>query len=771
MTVTDFRRKFWSRRSLKAALQPRLATLILFSIVILSGGIVAAWLAGVGEIQQFFAQIQFLQENPPMWLEVPRVMGEYLLAPTVVLFLFAIAITRISPQPQTWSRTIVIAILMGLAIRYLLWRSLSTLNVSDPLNGFFSLALFFMEMLVLGSSLLQLFLMLRVKNRQHEAERLSQQVIAREYSPSVDILIPTYDEAEFILRRTVIGAQAINYNNKTIYLLDDTRRLEIEQLAQDLGCEYITRPDNRHAKAGNLNHAIGKTDSDLIVVFDADFVPTKNFLTRTVGFFQDESVALVQTPQSFYNIDPIANNLGLGNVVTPEEEVFYRQIQPIRDGAGGIICAGTSFLVRRSALKTVGCFYTESLSEDYFTGIRLAASGYRLVYLDEKLSAGLAAENISAHAVQRLRWARGTLQAFFVDANPLTIPGLRPIQRLAYLEGLLHWFTSIPRVVFLLMPLAYSFLGVIPFRATPSELLYFFLPYYLVQIAVFSWLNYRSRSALLSDIYSLVLVFPLALTVIQVMLNPFSKGFKVTPKGTQSDRFQFNWGLASPLIVMFILTAISLWQNLCICIMQAASTSPEQYKGIGLGGIWSTYNLIMIGIAFLILLDVPKLDLYEWFNLRRLVKIEGEREPQNLENSQSKIQNPKSKIQLWGTTNSISEIGVEVALTRSGLPELAPGETLPVTLNLLEEDISLSGRITETGYSDEFPTVRVMFESLTLSQQRRLVELLYCRPGQWKRQNTPGELRSLWLLVKVLFRPRVLFDRKRAIRAIAVAQV
>lgn len=133
-------------------------------------------------------------------------------------------------------------------------------------------------------------------------------------------------------------------------------------------------------------------------------------------------------------------------------------------------------------MAEIGDFFTESLSEDYFTGIRLAASGYRLVYLNEKLSAGLAAESIAAQALQRIRWAQGTLQAFFVQANPLTIRGLRPIQRLAHLEGLLHWFTSISRIGFLLIPLDCAFLGVIPFRATTVEALYYFAPYYLVQI-------------------------------------------------------------------------------------------------------------------------------------------------------------------------------------------------------------------------------------------------------------------------------------------------
>ena len=759
MTTSDLRSEASKSRNRKGVLQPRFATLFLVGIVVLSGAIVTAWFAGVGAIQQIFSQIHFLQENPPMWIEVPMVMGEYLLAPTVVLLAIAIAIMKVSPQPRTWSRVLVVGILLALTLRYILWRSLSTLNVADPLNGFFSLGLFFLEMLMLASSTLQLFLMLRMKNRRREADLLAKQVLDGTFQPSVDIFIPTYDEPVFILRRTIIGCQAIAYTNKKIYLLDDTRRTEVKQIAAELGCEYMTRPDNRYAKAGNLNHAIAKTNSELIVVFDADFVPTQNFLTRTVGFFQDENVALVQTPQSFYNTDPIARNLGLENVLTPEEEVFYRQIQPIRDGAGSIICSGTSFVVRRRALEAVGGFVTDSLSEDYFTGIRLSAKGYRLVYLDEKLSAGLAAENISAHAIQRLRWARGTLQAFFIKANPLTIPGLRPIQRLAHLEGLLHWFTSISRVGFLIIPLAYSFLGVIPLRANTAELVYFFLPYYLVQLTVFSWLNYRSRSALLSDIYTLVLTFPLALTVIQVMLNPFSKGFKVTPKGTRSDRFYFNWRLAWPLILMFIITAVSLWRNLGLCMMKGAwakTVTAElavQIKGIGLGWLWSSYNLLMIGIALLILLDVPKPDLYEWFNLRRLVRLDV------------------AKRTLWGVTTRISEVGAEVALTQAGLPTVASDETLPVTLEILEEGISLQGQITTTGVSGEFPTVQVIFEHVTLPQERRLVEMLFCRPGQWKHQETPGELQSLWLLLRILFRPRVLFGRNQKASAIAVSQV
>lgn len=756
MTVSQIKSQGIEQKELRRVRRSRIATLVMLCIVAFSSLVVGGWFAGDGRITSIFSQIQNFQNNPPIWLEVPRVTGEYLLAPTVILMLIVWLVMQFSPRPQRWSRRIVVAILLLLTIRYILWRSLTTLNLATPLNGVFSLGLFFLEFIVLTSGTIQLFLMLNVKDRSREADRFAVAVFDGSFTPTIDILIPTYNEPTFILRRTIIGCQALEYPHKKIYLLDDTCRPEVKALAIELGCKYLTRPDNKHAKAGNLNHAIAKTQGELIVVFDADFVPTKNFLTRTVGFFQDEKNALVQTPQSFYNTDPIARNLGLEDAVTPEEEVFYRQIQPIRDGADSVICAGTSFVVRRKALQAAGGFVTDSLSEDYFTGIRLSAQGYRLIYLDEKLSAGLAAENIAAHATQRIRWAQGTLQAFFIDANPLTIKGLRPLQRIAHLEGLLHWFTSISRVGFLFMPLAYSFLEVIPLRATATELLYFFLPYYLIQLSVFSWLNHRSRSALLSDIYSLVLCFPLALTVIQVMLRPFAKGFKVTPKGQRRDRFAFNWKLASPLIVLFIITAISLWCNLGISITKAewATTVPleiaQQIRGIGLGWLWSGYNLIMLGIAILILLDAPKPDVYDWFALRRTVRcnIQGEN--------------------YWGVTTMISEVGAEIALTQKAV--ISAEEMQPVTLEIMEEGVELTGQVIRTGFQNEFPTVRIMFQQLSLSQHRCLVEMLFCRPGQWKRHNTPGEFKSILLILKILFRPRIIFDRNIDVNAIAVSQ-
>ncbi len=722
------------------------ATLILLGIILISAIVVVGWFAGEYRISQVFAQVHNWQMYPPMWLKVPTTQNQYLLLPTVGFLLAVFVVMKISPQPRIWSQRLVVGILIIITLRYAVWRSLSTLNLVDPLNGVFSLGLFFAEMLVIVNSTIQLLFMFNIKERHYEADMKSLAVVSGSFVPSVDILIPTYNEPVFILRRTIIGCQALDYSHKKIYLLDDNNRLEMKKLAEELGCFYIKRHDNSYAKAGNLNNAIAKTNGELIVVFDADFVPTKNFLIRTVGWFQDPKIGLVQTQQSFYNSDPIARNLGLENVLTPEAEVFHRQIQTSRDSSGSAICSGTSFVVCRSALEEIGGFVTESLSEDYFTGISLSSQGYRLIYLNEKLSAGLAAENIAAYATQRLRWEHGTLQALFIKTNPLKIPGLTFMQRLAGLGGVVYWCSNISRIYFLLIPLAYSFLDVIPIQSTPAELIFFLLPYYLVNIATFSWLNYRSASAFLSDIYSLIICFPLAINFMQVMISPFAKGFKVTPKGIVNNRYSFNWNLALPLVILFIVTAVTFWQNLGICIYQAwchTTVTPEtgqQITGISLGLLWSIYNLIVISITLLILLDAPKADMYEWFDLRRVTQLRIDED------------------NLWGVTTMISEGGAEIALSQKSPVHLFPHQLIDI--EIVEENLQLTGEVVGTAIKNDFLIVRVSFKPVSLNQYRRLVEMLFCRPGQWKHKNTPGELYSLFLLFKVLLKPRILFEKK-----------
>jgi len=706
----------------------QIPTLLILSAFGFVSAIAVSWLLGNSQVTELFVRLHLVQSNPPQWLMPPQLSSNYyLLLPTLALFFVAQGVMKLSPEPQIWSQRIVGALFLALFVRYFLWRSLSTLNLASPTEGIFSITLFAMELLAMIGSAFQMLLLFTAKNRDRQADKCSIAVKEHRYNPSVDILIPTYNEPDFIVKRTIIGCQAINYKHKHVYILDDTKRESIKQLAAELGCNYLTRADNSHAKAGNLNNALRQTNGELVVVFDADFVPTTNFLERTVGFFRNEKIGLLQTPQSFYNADPIARNLGLESVLTSEEEVFYRYLQPIKDGAGSVVCAGTSFVARRSALKDIGYFATDSISEDYFTGIRLSAKGYELAYLDEKLSAGLAAESIGAHIDQRLRWVRGTLQAFFIKSNPLTIPGLSLWQRLGHLEGLVHWFTCLPRVFFLFMPIICIFGQLTPILTNLPELAYVFLPYYVLLLTMFSWLNRRSRSILLSDVYSVIQALPVSITVIKVMLSPFSKGFEVTPKGLARNRFNYNWSLAFPMTLLLIATLVSFGISLL--------RFPE--TGFNVGLCWGAYNLLTIAVAMMTLLDLPKRSYFEWYNRKQEVNLYAEGRVYQV------------------STQKISEEGVEISLSsKVNLPT-------EVMVELIPEVLMLSGKVTRSHDRHDSCEVTLEFQNISIEQQRELVQMIYCRPGQWERRDTPNELQSISILFKLLLRPLMFLNRQK----------
>ena len=726
--VSGKRKGVYSGSKSRRKLPVQIPTLLILSTLGFLGGIAISWFLGNSHVTALFQQLHLIQENPPQWLMPPQFdRSYYLLFPTLGLFVLAQVVMKLSPQPQVWSQRLVGGIFLALFVRYFLWRSLTTLNFSNPADGVFSVSLFAMELLAMIGSAFQMLLLFTAKNRARQADQCSIAVKAGRYNPTVDILIPTYNEPDFIIKRTIMGCQALNYERKQIYVLDDTQRQSIKQLAQNLGCHYITRPDNSHAKAGNLNNALRQTSGELVVVFDADFVPTTNFLERTVGFFRNEKIALLQTPQSFYNSDPIARNLGLEKIITSEEEVFYRYLQPIKDGARSVVCAGTSFVVRREALRNIGYFATDSVSEDYFTGIRLSAKGYELAYLDEKLSAGLAAESIGAHIDQRLRWVRGTLQAFFIKSNPLTIPGLSLWQRLGHLEGLVHWFTCLPRVFFLFVPIVCVFGQLTPVLTTLPEIVYVFVPYYVILLTMFSWLNKRSRSILLSDVYSIIQAIPVSITVIKVLFSPFSKGFKVTPKGLARDKFNYNWSLALPMTILLAATIVGFGMSLI----------SFQSSGFNLGLCWGAYNLLTISVAMMTLLDLPKLSFFEWYDRTKDINLYGDR------------------LVHQGKTQKISEEGVEILLEQE--------VNLPTNLmvELIPEVLILSGRVTRSYVENGSLRAIVKFQDVSIEQHRELVEMLYCRPGQWERRNTPNELQSVLILFKLLLRPLMFLNSKK----------
>ncbi len=267
-------------------------------------------------------------------------------------------------------------------------------------------------------------------------------------APLVDVFICTYNEEKAILERTIIGATGLKYGNYRVWVLDDGRRLWLKRLAEELGCHYLIRPDNRHAKAGNINHALrhvaGLHDKpEFVAILDADFVPMPEFLTRTTSLMADKAVGVVQTPQHFINPDPIQSNLAATEVWPDEQRFFFDILMPAKDAWGVAFCCGTSSVIRYSGLMEIGDFRRISVTEDYLVTLRLKERGYLTVYLNERLTLGLAPEGLKEYITQRSRWCLGFMQIVRGRSGPFSLQSnLTLIDRLSLVDAFMSWTAS-----------------------------------------------------------------------------------------------------------------------------------------------------------------------------------------------------------------------------------------------------------------------------------------------------------------------------------------
>src|SRR5229473_110293 len=347
------------------------------------------------------------------------------------------AMLLIKGHPSRGVTLILITLSIVVSTRYIWWRLTETLQFASPFEAFLGIGLILAELyawLVLVLGYIQTAWPL---NRTPEAmpEDLADW-------PTVDLFIPTYNEPLSVVQNTVLGALSVDYppEKLKIYVLDDGRREEFREFCEALGVGYITRDNNIHAKAGNLNHALGLTDGDMLALFDSDHVPNRAFLQLTVGWFlTDPKLALIQTPHHFYSPDPFERNLRGGESVPNEGLLFYGLIQDGNDLWNAAFFCGSCAVMRRSAVESIGGFATATVTEDAHTALRLHRAGWSSAYLKLPLAAGLATERLAIHVGQRMRWARGMTQIFRVD-NPVLGRGLSFGQRVCYLNAMLHFF-------------------------------------------------------------------------------------------------------------------------------------------------------------------------------------------------------------------------------------------------------------------------------------------------------------------------------------------
>ena len=484
--------------------------------------------------------------------------------------------------------TMILAMLSCLvSLRYIHWRVTDTLDPDTFWQGFFMIGL------VLAEAYAVLALLLGYFQTLWPLERRPVPLPDDPATwPTVDIYIPTYNEDLEVVRPTVLAALTMDWpaDKLKVWILDDGRRQAFRDFAEECGAGYMIRPDNKGAKAGNLNHAMAHTDGEFIAIFDCDHVPTRAFLQMTLGWMlRDPKLGMLQTPHHFYSLDPFERNLSNGRDVPNEGLMFYGLVQPGNDLWNATFFCGSCAVLRREAILQAGGVPTQTVTEDCHASLKMQRLGWNTAYLRVPLAAGLATERLMIHIGQRMRWARGMLQIMRVD-NPLFGPGLSLAQRLCYFSAMFHFMFAVPRVVFLTSPLAFLLLGHSVIAASPLGIIAYAGPHMFHAVATGSRVAGGVRHSFWSEIYETVLALWLVPVTIATLLDPKKGKFNVTEKGGLLPEGYFDWRAVWPSLVLTALLLAGVGAGVHGVIANPwGSLESQAYL---LNGIWATLCLV-----------------------------------------------------------------------------------------------------------------------------------------------------------------------------------
>ena len=505
------------------------------------------------------------------------------------------------------ARFLLLAIASAVVLRYWFWRVLETLPPMDiPVSFVIAVALFMVETYAIFVFFISSFI------SADPVDRALPPKVSATNLPTVDILVPSYNEPTEMLAVTLSAAKNMHYpaQKRTVVLCDDggtdqrcnhedpeiarvarQRRIDLQDLCEELGVVYSTRPKNEHAKAGNMSAALERLNGDLVVVFDADHVPARDFLARTVGYFvEDPKLFLVQTPHFFLNPDPVERNIGLRADCPPENEMFYHLGHRGLDRWGGAFFCGSASVLRRAALDDVGGFAGETITEDAETALDIHSRGWKSLYVDHAMIAGLQPETFVSFIQQRGRWAAGMMQ-LLVLKNPLRRKGMSLTQRLCYLNSMTFWLFPLVRMTFILAPLAYLFFGLQIFVATINEVLVYMSAYMAVSFMVQNALYARVRWPLMSEIYETAQAPYLSGVVIKTLLKPRGAKFNVTAKDEVLEE-DFISPLFKPLLVLWAIVGLGLVAAGIRWVL-----FPGDHTILMVVGGWALFNFVILSAA------------------------------------------------------------------------------------------------------------------------------------------------------------------------------
>jgi cellulose synthase (UDP-forming) len=616
-----------------------------------------------------------------------------------VLTILAMLVIR--GQPSRGVTLILITLSITVSTRYIWWRLTETMQFPTEMEAFLGIGLILAELyawlvLVLGY--------IQTAWPLHRPPIGLPEDIAE--WPTVDLLIPTYNEPLAVVQNTVFGALSVDYplDKLRIYILDDGKREEFREFAEACGVGYITRDDNLHAKAGNLNHALSVTNGQLLALFDSDHVPTRAFLQLTIGWFlRDPRLSLVQTPHHFYSPDPFERNLAAGATVPNEGQLFYGLIQDGNDLWNAAFFCGSCAVMRREAVESIGGFATQTVTEDAHTALRLHRAGWNSAYLRLPLAAGLATERLAIHVGQRMRWARGMTQIFRID-NPMFGHGLRIGQRICYLNAMLHFFFGLPRFVFLTAPLCFLMFRLNIIAASGLMVIVYAAPHLIHSTVTNSRLQSRYRHSFWGEIYESVLALYVLRPTLATLVNPKRGKFNVTEKGGLLPSDYFDYKIVRPHLIIMGLLILALLIGVIRWILSGFTDSEVLMLNVA----WAIFNLLTISAAVAVGRETRQ--------LRGSVRL-GLEVP-------SVIYLPDGQSLVTRSRNLSTTGGM---FSGACPPGIVSGDIVQIELPVGERTAVLPGRV--IAWDGE--VLRVAFENLTLRQQRELVRVVLCRADAW----------------------------------------
>ncbi len=459
---------------------------------------------------------------------------------------------------------------------YLLWRLFFTIPFNHGwISLIFGILLYYCELITTLGTFDLMYKSITYK-QNYDLVPLTDE----EY-PHVDVLIATHNEDVKLLYKTINACTFMEYPDKSkvhIYICDDTNRNEVRELAAHFGVGYLGLEHNTEAKSGNYNNAIKNTSSPYIATFDADMIPQRTFLLKTIPYFympfykkedgewiklsqeeakMNQKVGFVQTPQGFYNTDLFQYNLYSEANIPNEQDFFSKEINLFRNSANATVYTGSNTVISREAIESIGLFPINTITEDYETGLKIQAKGYKTFSTSEVLACGITPNTLRGMINQRIRWARGVIQSTRNCRVPFN-KGLSLAGNLSYFWGFSYWWSFFRRMVFILSPIMFALFDIQVVNCGFLDILLIWAPSYFFYALSMRRLSSKMRTQRWNQIIDTTLAPFLILPVFLETIGISQKKFKVTDKSGKKKKDHINILYALPNTILLVLSVLAM---------------------------------------------------------------------------------------------------------------------------------------------------------------------------------------------------------------------